>query len=114
MIANIYRPLAVVLAALLPAAPALAQAPVLPRTSPFAGGVPSGTATAAPITLTIVQAVVRGLQHNLGVLLAEQNTSESGGARLIALSRLRPNLSLVERRLLSRRVFIDKGEKLCR
>ena len=93
MNANIYRPLAVVLAALLTAAPALAQSPVLPRTSPFAGGIPSGTATAEPVTLTIVQAVSRALEHNLGVLLAEQQTSTASGERWLALSRLLPNLS---------------------
>ena len=75
------------------AAPALAQSPVLPRTSPFAGGVPSGSATADPITLTIVQAVTRSLEHNLGVLLAEQQTATAAGERGIALSRLLPNLS---------------------
>lgn len=93
MIANIYRPHAILLAVVLSASPALAQAPVLPRTSPFAGGVPSGTATAAPITLTILQAVVRGLEHNLGVLLAEQQNSSADGERMIAMSRLLPNLS---------------------
>jgi outer membrane protein TolC len=91
--ANIYRPLPLVLAALLTAAPALAQAPALPRTSPFAGGIPAGTATAEPVTLTIVQAVSRSLEHNLGVLLAEQQTTTASGERWIALSRLLPNLS---------------------
>ena len=61
--------------------------------SPFRGGVPRGTPTAEPITLTILQAVIRGLEHNLGVLLAEQNTSSVDGDRLIALSRLLPNIS---------------------
>lgn len=76
------------------AAPALAQSPLtLPRTSPFAGGVPSGTVTAAPITITIVEAVTRSLQHNLGVLLAEQDTAAANGDRLVALSRMLPNLS---------------------
>lgn len=76
--------------------PALAQQgpPLqLPRTSPFNGGVPSGTATAEPIRLTIIDAVVRSLQHNLGVLLAEQNSHQLEGDRLIAMSRLLPNIS---------------------
>ena len=81
-------------AVVLSAVPAFAQAPLtLPRTSPFAGGVPSGTVSPEPITLTIVDAVVRSLQHNLGVLLAEQNTATLGGERTIAMSRLLPNLS---------------------
>lgn len=91
MNANIYRLIAIVLAALLTAPPAFAQAPVLPRTSPFAGGIPSSAATAEPITLTIIQAVSRSLEHNLGVLLAEQQTSSAAGDRWIALSRLLPN-----------------------
>jgi outer membrane protein TolC len=91
VIANIYRPPAIVLSILLTASTAFAQAPALPRTSPFAGGVPSGTATAEPITLTIIQAVSRSLEHNLGVLLAEQQTSSAAGDRWIALSRLLPN-----------------------
>lgn len=75
------------------AAPALAQSSLtLPRNSPFAGGVPSGTATAEPITLTIVQAVQRALEHNLGLILAEQSTDAASGRRLDALSRLLPNL----------------------
>ena len=90
-----YRLIPIVLL-LISAAPALAQSPLiitLPRTSPFAGGVPSGTATPEPITLTIVDAVTRSLQHNLGVLMAEQGTAAANGDRLIALSRLLPNLS---------------------
>lgn len=92
MTAITHRTIPLLFAALLAAsAPALAQAPVLPRTSPFAGGVPSGAATAEPITVTIVQAVTRALEHNLGVLLAEQQTATAGGDRWIALSRLLPN-----------------------
>ena len=40
--------------------------PQLPRTSPFAGGIPSGTATANTIELNSIQAVLRSLEHNLG------------------------------------------------
>jgi outer membrane protein TolC len=36
---------------------------------------------------------VRGLEHNLGVLLAEQQTATAQGDRWIALSRLLPNLN---------------------
>ena len=88
--------LKIALALLLAAAPALAQQgpPLsLPRTSPFNGGVPSGTLTPEPIRLTIVDAVVRSLQHNLGVLLSEQSSRQIEGERLIALSRLLPNIT---------------------
>jgi outer membrane protein TolC len=75
------------------AVPAGAQVTALPRNSPFAGGVPSGTATAEPITVTIVQAVVRALDHNLGVLLSEQESRAVDGDRLVALSKLLPNVT---------------------
>ena len=90
----------IVLLGVLSAGPAMAQVTALPRNSPFAGGVPSGTATAQPITLTITQAVIRGLEHNLGVLLAEEGAASVNGDRLIALSKLLPNVtaSLTESR----------------
>jgi outer membrane protein TolC len=76
------------------ATPALAQIPrSLPPNSPFAGGVPAGTASAEPIRLTVIDAVQRALQHNLGVLLAEQHTAESQGDRWVALSKLLPNVN---------------------
>jgi outer membrane protein TolC len=64
----------------------------LPRTSPFAGGVPSGTATAEPITLTVIQAIQRSLEHNLGLLLAGQNTDSARADRWTTMSRLLPNV----------------------
>jgi outer membrane protein TolC len=67
--------------------------PQLPRTSPFAGGIPSGTATAAPIELTIVQAILRSLEHNLGLMLAEQDTASAKADRWTALSGLLPSVS---------------------
>ena len=51
--------------------------PQLPRTSPFAGGIPSGTATAEPISLSVIQAILRSLEHNLGLMLAEQDTASA-------------------------------------
>lgn len=86
---------------LLPAMPAAAQDTLsLPRNSPFNRGVPSGTATTEPIRLTIVEAVTRSLQHNLGALLAEQTVNALSGDRLDALSKLLPNVnaSLTESR----------------
>lgn len=90
-----------VAAFVLAAAPVFAQQPLsLPRTSPFNGGVPSGSATAEPIRLTIVEAVSRSLQHNLGVLLAEHATEAASAERWNAMSRLLPNItaSLTESR----------------
>jgi outer membrane protein TolC len=65
----------------------------LPRMSPFLGGVPEGVASTGPITLTLGQAVTRALDHNLGVLLAEQDIAAARGDRWDALSKLLPNVS---------------------
>jgi outer membrane protein TolC len=75
-------------------APASTQGPApAPRTtSPFFGGVPSGTPTSEPITLTVINAIVRALDHNLGVLTAEEAIGRARGARWNALSELLPNV----------------------
>lgn len=81
---------------LLTAAPATAQirpGPSMAETSPFLGGVPTGTATAEPIKLTAVDAIFRALDHNLGVLLSEQNTETARAERWTSLSRLLPDVS---------------------
>ena len=81
------------LLALVVAVPASAQSTLtLPRTSPFAGGIPAGAATPAPISLTIIQAVQRALDHNLGLLLAEQSTASATAERINALSQLLPSV----------------------
>jgi outer membrane protein TolC len=61
--------------------------------NPFLGGVPNGTVTAEPLKLTILDAIVRALDHNLGVLTAEEALGRARGARWIALSQLLPNVS---------------------
>src|SRR4051812_44085664 len=71
----------------------LSTPPVSGVSSPFAGGVPSGTATRDPIRITVLDAILRGLDHNLGVLTAEESLGRARGARWIALSQLLPNLS---------------------
>lgn len=60
--------------------------------SPYQRGVPGGTATTEPLALTLADAVRRGLEHNLGLLLAEQRVNRAGGARWRAMSELLPNL----------------------
>src|SRR3954468_22002326 len=66
------------------------QAPVTSGSSPFLGGVPAGTATAEPIKLTVIDAILRALDHNLGVLTAEETLGRARGARWIALAQLLP------------------------
>ena len=65
----------------------------LGSTSPFLGGVPTGTATAEPIPLTILTAITRALDHNLGVLNAEEGVGRAQGARWMALADMLPNIS---------------------
>jgi outer membrane protein TolC len=67
------------------------QAPLSAGT--FLGGVPFGTATNGVETLTILTAITRALEHNLGVLTAEQNLGRAQGARWRALSELLPNVN---------------------
>lgn len=60
---------------------------------PYLRGVPSGEAAQEPLALTIADAVGRGLEHNLGLILAQQRVDEAGGARWKALSELLPNIN---------------------
>src|SRR3982751_6747680 len=74
------------------AAPRPATQSPLP-TGPFLGGVPSGTSTGAVVTISVVDAIVRALEHNLGVLAAEQSLGRAQGARWRALADLLPNVN---------------------
>ena len=67
------------------------QAPL--STGTFLGGVPFGTATDAVETITILTAITRALEYNLGVLTAEQNLGRAQGARRRALSDMLPNIN---------------------
>jgi outer membrane protein TolC len=71
--------------------PAAAQTQVPPSVAPFLGGVPTGTATNAVVTITVLDAIVRALQHNLGVLTAEESLGRARGVRWKMLSELLPN-----------------------
>jgi outer membrane protein TolC len=73
-----------------PLAPPTLQRPV---SGPFLGGVPSGELTGNVETLTVVQALTRSLEHNLGVLTARNNLGRAQGARWRALSELLPNIN---------------------
>jgi outer membrane protein TolC len=80
----------------MPARPAPAggsSAPMTPPTSIFMGGVPSGTKTSGTIQVTVVDAIERALDHNLGVLTAEQEVGRAQGARWRMLSELLPNVN---------------------
>ncbi len=86
--------------AAVPAASAQAPAstPLATRSQPggpslFLGGVPDGTATAQPVALTLFAAITRALEHNLGLLNAEERLGRAQGARWLALADLLPNVS---------------------
>ena len=64
-----------------------------PSSNPFLGGVPSGLATAQPLPLSIAEAISRALEHNLGLLLADDGLNRARAARLKALADLLPNVS---------------------
>jgi outer membrane protein TolC len=74
--------------------PPLRPAPQAPLPSgTFLGGIPTGTSTGAVVTISIVDAIVRALEHNLGVLTADEAVGRAQGARWRALSELLPNVN---------------------
>lgn len=58
----------------------------------FHGGVPTGTVTAAPIHLTLEDAITRGLRQNLGLLLSQTQTATVRGQQLQQLQNLLPKV----------------------
>ena len=67
---------------------AVAQTP----SSPFLGSAPpQGPPSPQPLPLSIKEAVTRGLQYNLGLLLQESDATHARGARWRALEDLLPN-----------------------
>ena len=61
--------------------------------NPYLGGVPAGKASAAALSLSLEDAVARGLRQNLGGLLSTDALSGAQGERWRALSALLPNLT---------------------
>ncbi|MCC7126663.1 MAG: TolC family protein [Acidobacteria bacterium] len=78
-------------ALLLSAAASSAFAQTVP--GPFLGSVPQGTASAEPVALSLRDALDRGLQFNLGLLLQEESSRTAHGARWRTLSELLPRVS---------------------
>jgi outer membrane protein TolC len=72
------------------AAPATAQPPA-PGLQ--LRGVPAGEASAATVTLTLADAIHRGLEQNLAVIVQEQQLRGTESARLAALGQLLPHVS---------------------
>ncbi len=65
------------------------------RTLPpaFLGGVPDAKADPNPLRLTLAEAVARGLDHNLGALLAERSVEAAEAARDKVVADLLPQIS---------------------
>src|SRR6185369_12246778 len=61
--------------------------------NPFFGSIAQGTANTEELPLSLAEAIARGLRYNLGSLLSDQNARATRGARLVALSRLLPNVN---------------------
>jgi len=59
----------------------------------FLGGVPSGDVSPTVIKITVVAAIQKALEHNLGVLTAEQSLGQPEGARWRMLAELLPNVN---------------------
>ena len=59
----------------------------------FLGGVPTGEVSPTAQKITVVGAIQKALEHNLGVLTAEQSLGKAEGAHWRTLSELLPNLN---------------------
>ena len=78
-------------------APATGQparsSPLSIPTGSFLGGIPTGTLTGDVQKITIIDAISRALDHNLGVLTSSDNLGRAEGARTRILSQLLPNVN---------------------
>jgi outer membrane protein TolC len=63
-----------------------------PSAASFQGSVPKGTATAEPIDLSLDDAMQRGLQANLGIILSGTQTAGARAQRLSQLQTLLPSV----------------------
>ncbi len=61
-------------------------------TSPFQGSVATGEVSAQPVSLTLDEAIQRGLKTNLGVILSGAQTAAARGERLNQLQALLPSV----------------------
>ncbi len=67
--------------------------PNFQQQSPYLGGAPTGTASSTSLSLSLEDAVARGLRQNLGGLLSTDAVSGARGERWQALSALLPNVT---------------------
>jgi outer membrane protein TolC len=70
-----------------PTAPARQPAPI------FFGSVPAGQPSAEPLPLSILDAINRALDHNLGILLSDDARGRAEGARWRAMGGMLPTIN---------------------
>ena len=66
---------------------------LLGQNTAFQGSVPSGAASSTPLALTLDDAIQRGLQFNLGLLVSQTATQSARAERIQALSSLLPQVT---------------------
>ncbi len=80
--------------------------------NPYLGSTPVGKVTDQEISLSLQQAVERGLRYNLGLIESNQATAEVRAQRLRALSTLLPDLSVKGEQEFESRSLKEIGLKL--
>ncbi|MFP5226911.1 MAG: TolC family protein [Acidobacteriota bacterium] len=75
-----------------PAGPILIPQPAV-DSSTYQGSIGTGKVTPGVLPISLDQAIQRGLQYNLGLILTSQNTQSARGARLEQLQQLLPTVS---------------------
>lgn len=75
------------------AGPTIQSYSELQSDNPYLGGVPVGTASATALSLSLEDAVARGLRQNLGGLLSTDVVTDVRGERWRTLSELLPNVT---------------------
>jgi outer membrane protein TolC len=73
--------------------PAASQSSGAGQASALSGSVPSGAATNEVLRLSLRDAIARGLKYNLGSIESGEGTRTARGERLLALSRLLPDVN---------------------
>jgi outer membrane protein TolC len=63
------------------------------QTSSLTGSIPSGPASNEVLPLTLLDAITRGLRYNLSMIESGENARIARGQRLLALSKLLPQVS---------------------
>lgn len=73
--------------------------PTAPQAGPdsYQGSVPSGQVSEQPVDLTLDDAIQRGLQHNLGVILSGTQTAAARAQRMSQLQNLLPDVEAYAR-----------------